>query len=231
MTNNQKEHCLHHTLYQRITTHKTALIVRYLTKKFLHEYIRGELLTYDRRVTVDDKEFSLFFIDTPGTNTLANLEKQEIMENVDGYVIVYSITDRKSFMTSKEMLRSLHHGFEIVGHSPVCLIGNKLDLNHMTKVTQEEGESVSKFYPNVEFRECSAAEGVKSVEFAFNEFLKTVARSKDSKKHMNSNSLTVSKSPSPRRHSAGNSALSHWWRRPRSSSACEHNRQDRTYTM
>ncbi|GFR32529.1 ras-related and estrogen-regulated growth inhibitor-like protein, partial [Trichonephila clavata] len=109
------------------------LIVRYLTKKYLHEYIRGELLTYDRRVTVDDKEYSLFFIDTPGTNTLANLAKQEIMENVDGFVVVYSITDRKSFMTSKEMLRSLHHGFEIVGHSPVCLIGNKLDLNHLTK--------------------------------------------------------------------------------------------------
>ncbi|GFS71273.1 ras-related and estrogen-regulated growth inhibitor-like protein [Trichonephila clavipes] len=58
-----------------------------------------------------------------------------------------------------------------------------------------------------------------------------VAKSKDSKKRMTSNSLTVSKSPSPRRHSAGNSALSHWWRRPRSSSACEHNRQDRTYNM
>ncbi|GFT39526.1 ras-related and estrogen-regulated growth inhibitor-like protein [Nephila pilipes] len=54
------------------------------------------------------------------------------MENVDGYVVVYSITDRKSFKTSKEMLRSLNHGFEIVGYSPVCLIGNKLDLNHMT---------------------------------------------------------------------------------------------------
>ncbi|GFS71251.1 ras-related and estrogen-regulated growth inhibitor-like protein [Trichonephila clavipes] len=171
-----------------------TLIVRYLTKKYLHEYIRGELLTYDRRVTVDDKEYSLFFIDTPGTprsrslrlsslwttqesferssicfrdgcsecgkkgfspnakpsfmkaneslwlagpstllkNTLANLAKQEIIENVDGYVVVYSITDRKSFMTSNEMLRSLHHGFEIVGYSPVCLIGNKLDLNHLT---------------------------------------------------------------------------------------------------
>ncbi|GFY37412.1 ras-related and estrogen-regulated growth inhibitor-like protein [Trichonephila inaurata madagascariensis] len=99
------------------------------------------------------------------------------------------------------------------------------------KVTQEEGERVSKFYPNVEFKECSAAEGFHSVEVVFNDFLKTVAKSKDSKKHMTSNSLTVSKSPSPRRHSAGNSALSHWWRRPRSSSACEHNRQDRTYTM
>ncbi|GFT39522.1 ras-related and estrogen-regulated growth inhibitor-like protein [Nephila pilipes] len=99
------------------------------------------------------------------------------------------------------------------------------------KVSQEEGESASKYYPNVEFRECSAAEGVHSVEVAFNEFLKTVAKSKDSKKRLTPNHLTVSKSPSPRRHSAGNSALSHWWRRPRSSSACEQNRQDRTYTM
>ncbi|KAG8189329.1 hypothetical protein JTE90_021835 [Oedothorax gibbosus] len=212
-----------------------ALIVRYLTKKYLHEYIRGELLTYERRVSVDDKEYSLLFYDTPGMvkgNKLENFERKEILQNVDGYVVVYSITDRNSFITGKEIISSLYHSFEIVGYTPVCMLGNKQDLNHMTKVTQEEAETVSKFYyPHVYFRECSAAECLQSVELAFNEFLKLVAKKKDKKKYISPNTLTVNRSPSPRRHSAGNSSLSSWWRRPRSSSACEQTRKDRTYTM
>ncbi|KAF8785697.1 Ras-like protein family member 11B like protein [Argiope bruennichi] len=47
---------------------KTALIVRFLTKKYVHEYIRGELHTYDRRVTVENRDFDIVLIDTPGSS-------------------------------------------------------------------------------------------------------------------------------------------------------------------
>ncbi|XP_055928160.1 ras-related and estrogen-regulated growth inhibitor-like protein [Argiope bruennichi] len=270
---------------------KTALIVRFLTKKYVHEYIRGELHTYDRRVTVENRDFDIVLIDTPGSISLANMDQHKILDEVDGFVLVYSITDADSFRTSMEMLRMLRLGFKAVGNSPVCLIGNKTDLLHITQVPTAEGASASESFPFVEFRECSAADELESVQTAFNEFLKTVlkralsqvhdvanffdsrsaleerqclqttvfmqdgattyirrqmarrkenkSQNKKDKQNLHANHLTVSKTPSPRRHSAGNSGISNWFRRPRSSSASDQNRQraqsadrtERTNTM
>lgn len=43
-----------------------ALIVRFLTKKYLPEYSHGNITCYERTIQMDDKEISVRIIDTPG---------------------------------------------------------------------------------------------------------------------------------------------------------------------
>ncbi|XP_054722157.1 ras-related and estrogen-regulated growth inhibitor-like protein [Uloborus diversus] len=209
---------------------KTALIVRFLTRKYLPEYTHGNITCYERNILIDDKDVSIRIIDTSGKETYSSLEKQDIFHHVDGFLVVYSVTDKTSFVTGGEMLKQLHQDFSTKGAYPVALIANKTDLTHLRIINTIEGQRLALIYPRCSFYECSAAGDPKNVDVAFREFIREVMQSKDSKKHLHVNSSLTVKSPNPRRNSAGNSTLSSWWKRPRSSSACE-NRQDRTFTM
>lgn len=44
-----------------------ALIVRFLTRKYLPEYTHGNITCYERAILLDEKEVSVRIIDTPGT--------------------------------------------------------------------------------------------------------------------------------------------------------------------
>ncbi|TRY76682.1 hypothetical protein TCAL_10359 [Tigriopus californicus] len=118
---------------------KSALTVRYLTKRFI-----GEYRSHAEIIDVSDQP-----------NAPWNLPINRIRSS-DAAIVVYSITDRNSFHIAREaldVLATLTPPVEI----PVLLMANKIDLNHLRKVSISEGRELSRQY-NTAFHEVSVAD-------------------------------------------------------------------------
>ena len=92
----------------------------------------------------------------------------------DGLMLVYSITDRKSF----EDVQDLHN--LIIPYKQkivVMIVGNKSDLEHERQVAEAEGTSLAETLKCL-FLECSASEGYPRIAEAFHELYKEVIKRK-----------------------------------------------------
>ncbi|XP_076348251.1 ras-related and estrogen-regulated growth inhibitor-like protein [Tachypleus tridentatus] len=162
--------------------------------------------------------------------SFTSLKSKGLLEGADGFVVVYSITDKRSFLKAREVIKLLNEDLGQGGQTPVALIGNKEDLSHYRAVCAKEGQRIALLYPRCSFHECSAAREAENVELAFEELLCQVLISKERRRRLSAFSVLTPKIQNPRRNSAGNSTLSNWWRKNRPNP--EHEvRQDRTFTM
>ncbi|XP_061816869.1 ras-like protein family member 11A-like isoform X2 [Nerophis lumbriciformis] len=128
---------------------KTALIVRFLTKRFIGDYEANTGALYSRKVTLDGEEVSLQIQDTPCVALQDDAEGLYCQEQInrsiywaDGYVLVFSITDHSSYRTIQPLyqhVRRIHPS----GNIPVMLIGNKSDLLRARQVPADEGETLA----------------------------------------------------------------------------------------
>lgn len=77
--------------------------------------------------------------------------------NAMGILLIYDITKRESFENLERWLK------EIEDHSEqgvtISLVGNKLDLNHLRQITEQEGKEFMKKYHLNHFQEVSAYDG------------------------------------------------------------------------
>ncbi|XP_064480939.1 ras-related and estrogen-regulated growth inhibitor-like protein [Ornithodoros turicata] len=214
---------------------KTALVVRFLTRKYLPEYCHGTVTHYERTVVANGKAVGVRLTDTSGKESFTSLKAKGLLEGVDGYIVVYSITDKRSFFKSRELLKLLHEDFVSESRVPMALIGNKDDLAHFRAISTMEGQRVSLAYPRCVFHEVSAAREADNVHAAVHDFLREVMQSKEQRRHLSAFSVLSLRSGGSaggsRRGSIGNSALGSWWRRSRCSTSQVQNRQDRTFTM
>lgn len=92
----------------------------------------------------------------------------------DGLMLVYSITDRKSF----EALGDLYNLIVPFKHKPAAVIvGNKSDLEHERQVSEAEGALLAETLKCM-FFECSASEGYPKIAEAFHELYREVMKRK-----------------------------------------------------
>uniref|UniRef100_A0A8C6LEZ8 small monomeric GTPase n=1 Tax=Nothobranchius furzeri TaxID=105023 RepID=A0A8C6LEZ8_NOTFU len=151
---------------------KTALIVRFLTKRFIGDYEANTGALYSRKVTLDGEEVSLQIQDTPCV-ALQSLKSISIYW-ADGYVLVFSITDNSSYRTIQPLyqhIRRIHPS----GNIPVILVGNKSDLLRARQVPVDEGETLATSLGGVYF-EASARENHEGVHAAFIHLCQEVIR-------------------------------------------------------
>ncbi|KAG7495812.1 ras family member 11A [Solea senegalensis] len=151
---------------------KTALIVRFLTKRFIGDYEANTGALYSRKVTLDGEEVSLQIQDTPCVALQDDAEGLYCQEQInrsiywaDGYVLVFSITDHSSYRTIQPLyqhVRRIHPS----GNIPVILVGNKSDLLRARQVPVDEGEALAASLGGVYF-EASARENHDGVHAAF----------------------------------------------------------------
>ncbi|XP_054877274.1 ras-like protein family member 11A-like isoform X2 [Poeciliopsis prolifica] len=128
---------------------KTALIVRFLTKRFIGDYEANTGALYSRKVTMDGEEVSLQIQDTPCVALQDDAEGLYCQEQInrsiywaDGYVLVFSITDNSSYRTIQPLyqhIRRIHPS----GNIPVILVGNKSDLLRARQVPAEDGDTLA----------------------------------------------------------------------------------------
>uniref|UniRef100_A0A1B0D6F0 small monomeric GTPase n=1 Tax=Phlebotomus papatasi TaxID=29031 RepID=A0A1B0D6F0_PHLPP len=92
----------------------------------------------------------------------------EAVQWADGLLLVYSITDRRSFNYIRRTRGNLQQETP-----PVVLVGNKVDMIHGRQVSTEEGEILAKDF-ECKFSEVSAAEHVGQVADTFHELCREV---------------------------------------------------------
>lgn len=68
--------------------------------------------------------------------------RDQYMRCGEGFIICYSVTDRRSFQEASEY-RKLIGRVRLTQDIPLVLIANKLDLQHQRTVTTEEGRSLA----------------------------------------------------------------------------------------
>ncbi|XP_020499440.1 ras-like protein family member 11B [Labrus bergylta] len=185
---------------------KTALVVRFLTRRFIGDYERNAGNLYSREVQVDSEQVTIQVQDTPGvemTDNCVSLPDHVAcsIQWADAVVLVYSVTDRRSF----DLIEQLHQLVVRAGGTnmpPVILLANKSDLLHLRRVDSQQGPLLAGTL-GCSFYEVSASEDYSQVHHAFHRLCCQLAKqpppptSNSSSSHANSASTATEKRRSP----------------------------------
>ncbi|XP_064494337.1 GTP-binding protein Rit1 isoform X2 [Pseudopipra pipra] len=109
---------------------------------------------YKIRIRIDDEPANLDILDTAGQAEFTAMRDQ-YMRAGEGFIICYSITDRRSFHEVREF-RQLIYRVRRTDDTPAVLVGNKSDLAQLRQVSKEEGSALAREF-NCPFFETSAA--------------------------------------------------------------------------
>eukprot|EP00486_Rosalina_sp_Unknown_P012608 CAMPEP_0201591918 /NCGR_PEP_ID=MMETSP0190_2-20130828/189956_1 /ASSEMBLY_ACC=CAM_ASM_000263 /TAXON_ID=37353 /ORGANISM="Rosalina sp." /LENGTH=145 /DNA_ID=CAMNT_0048050453 /DNA_START=73 /DNA_END=507 /DNA_ORIENTATION=+ len=124
---------------------KSALTIRLVTDNFLDEYDPTIEDSYRKQVQIDGQPALLDILDTAGQEEFSSMQDQWMREG-KGFLLVYSITSRQTFdevaMLRDKILRTKDDdtGTEV----PICLAGNKCDLEESRQVPTSEGQELAK---------------------------------------------------------------------------------------
>ncbi|XP_069842637.1 ras-like protein family member 11A-like [Dendropsophus ebraccatus] len=160
---------------------KTALVVRFLTKRFIGDYEANTGALYSRKVTIDGEQISLQVQDTPYVSIEEDADsiccQEQINRSIywaDGFVLVFSITDYNSYRVIRPLyqhLRKIHPNTKI----PVLLVGNKADLLRARQVESDEGLQLANELTGT-YAEVSARENYEGVYGAFYQLCQEVGK-------------------------------------------------------
>jgi Ras-related protein Rab-6A len=146
---------------------KTSLINKYITDSFNENYqptLGVNIVTKDIRIEEINSNVRLLLWDIAG-QAKYELTRKMFFQGCSGALFVYDKTRYSTFehITSKWVEDFIKFGKP---DGVYILIGNKLDLKDSTKVSSEEGKSLSREINAADFIETSAKYG-ENVEKAF----------------------------------------------------------------
>ncbi|XP_029140088.1 ras-related and estrogen-regulated growth inhibitor-like protein [Protobothrops mucrosquamatus] len=160
---------------------KSALTVRFLTRRFIGEYGNIEsIYNHNMKVAGQRASFSIWDSACPQVDNLQSCLNEKQLHWADGFLIVYSICDRASFAFARHQLHWLRRCSKRRNgrrRAPIVLVGNKRDLQHQRAVSSEEGRLLA-LSTNSGFFEISTAETYHGSLVVFNELLNLVQDSK-----------------------------------------------------
>uniref|UniRef100_A0A3B3VCL7 small monomeric GTPase n=1 Tax=Poecilia latipinna TaxID=48699 RepID=A0A3B3VCL7_9TELE len=154
---------------------KTALTVRFLTRRFIGEY--GDSI-YSRVDRVDGQEICINIWDSQVRCSFSDKQLQW----ADGMVLVYDICDRASFEVVRQQLQLIRRSRKM-SMAPVVIVGNKRDLQHRRSVSGEEGYLLA-MTERCGFFEVSAAETYHGVLLVFHRLVDLVRETRALRKSM-----------------------------------------------
>uniref|UniRef100_A0A672QGW4 small monomeric GTPase n=1 Tax=Sinocyclocheilus grahami TaxID=75366 RepID=A0A672QGW4_SINGR len=179
---------------------KTALVVRFLTKRFMVTTRETSVSNlYNREVQIDGEQVAIQVQDTPGVEVNANGlsftdQVSRFIQWADAVVMVYSVTDCRSF----DLIGQLH---QLVTRThtdrslPIILVANKADLRHVRHVDAQEGPLLASAL-GCSFYEVSASEDYSQVHGAFHRLCVDLAKQQP-QTHVNAATSGTEKKRSP----------------------------------
>ncbi|XP_036395154.1 ras-related and estrogen-regulated growth inhibitor-like protein [Megalops cyprinoides] len=161
---------------------KSALTVRFLTRRFIGEYGDIESI-YNHNDKVDGREISFNIWDSLYPQNCETTESitEKQLQWADGLILVYSICDRSSFDVVRQQVHLIRQAKKTSGMSPIIIVGNKRDLQHRRTVSSEEGRLLA-LSADCGFFEISAAETYHGVLLVFHELLDLIREARALKK-------------------------------------------------
>jgi small GTP-binding protein len=173
---------------------KTCFILKYTENFFQELYLTTVGIDFKiKNETINNKQYKLFLYDTTGQEKYKSIALN-IIKNAQGIILMYDITNKNSFESIPEWIRSIK---DAKGDNfPMILLGNKLDKEDIRIVSEKDGKDLAKEY-NMEFFETSNKDGTNIQEAGralVNEILKSQENDiKDSFISKSSNNSKLSK--------------------------------------
>lgn len=153
---------------------KSALTVKFLTKRFISEYDPHLEDIYSSEEIVDQQPVVVRVMDTYDQDGPVNPERY--LSWASGFIVVYSIDNLRSFKVCQKYLDTLAvHNKTFKPDTPVVLLGNKLDMDRYRQVSKSEGEDLASRFGCL-FYEVSACMDFLSVQQVFHEAVRRARR-------------------------------------------------------
>ncbi|XP_018025868.1 ras-related and estrogen-regulated growth inhibitor [Hyalella azteca] len=163
---------------------KSALVVRYLTRRFIGEYSAHQEHLYQHTADFASSQVTLEILDSAGDEKDGDRHEANIRW-ADVFLLVYSVTDRCSFddcSRAKFLINYNKRRRKITGNAtkdpreeaPVLLVANKKDLPGDRMVTTDEGIRRSRDIGCRAFHEISARESIDEVQEVFTNAIRLV---------------------------------------------------------
>ncbi len=144
------------------TVGKTCFLMKYTDKTFQDIHMATIGLDYRLKTMKlkSGKNIKLQIWDTAGQERFKSMSVN-VIKNVEGLILTYSIASRESFNNLESWLKQLNDADDL-SKKPIIIVGNKSDLEDSREVSKEEGKKFAKNH-GYNFYETSAktAEGVK----------------------------------------------------------------------
>ncbi len=134
---------------------KTSILLKYVDGYFPTIYVATIGVEYKvKKITINGVDINLHIWDTAGQERFRSITKS-FMQNADGIIYVYDITQRESFNNLKTWIRESDQATQ--GFKKI-IVGNKIDLENNRKIGKDV---VQKFCEenNIKGVEMSAKEG------------------------------------------------------------------------
>ncbi|XP_041707663.1 GTP-binding protein GEM-like [Coregonus clupeaformis] len=109
----------------------------------------------EQTITVDGEKATVTLVDNWDSEDEGGSSQDQCIQTGDAYLLVYSITDRSSFLQASELRISLRQ-HRPAHHTPIILVGNKCDLVRRREVSITEGRACAAVF-DCKFIETSAA--------------------------------------------------------------------------
>ncbi|XP_028043629.1 GTP-binding protein Rit2 [Bombyx mandarina] len=121
---------------------KSAVTLQFVSHSFLDYHDPTIEDSYQQQAVIDGEPALLDILDTAGQVEFTAMREQ-YMRCGEGFVLCYSVTDRRSFRAAAEYRRLLAQA-RPSERLPLVLVGNKLDLApRLRQVTTEEGKELA----------------------------------------------------------------------------------------
>ncbi|KAL1233589.1 Ras-like protein family member [Trichinella spiralis] len=135
---------------------KSALTVKFMTKRYIGEYDPNMEDTYCKQITINGNECMLWIMDTVEGSGKSS---SRYVSWADVFLVLYSVTNRDSFEYAEKLLKEIHSHDHSVCVRPhiVCLIGNKIDLDRYRQVSKNQGAIMATMY-SAKFYEINVTE-------------------------------------------------------------------------
>jgi len=117
---------------------KSSLTLQFMYEDFVEEYEPTKADSYRKTIPLDDHEIILDIMDTAGQEEYASV-RDNYLRSGDGFLCVFSITDRSSFTNTAEIREQILRVNSEKQDIPIILVGNKADLEEHREVSEEEG--------------------------------------------------------------------------------------------
>jgi len=159
---------------------KSAMTRRYVQGVFVQDYDPTIEDAYRKNAMIDRDQCVLDILDTAGQEDYTALRSTWMRER-DGFLLVFSLTDRSTFeglYPFVEQLQAIHE--DEISPPPIILVGNKSDLIAERQVRREEGQRWADQYGNSIYVECSALSG-EQIDLCFENLVREIRKRRKGK--------------------------------------------------
>ncbi|CAG2102559.1 unnamed protein product [Medioppia subpectinata] len=167
---------------------KSALTIQFFQKMFVTDYDPTIEDSYLQHTEVDAEWCVLDVLDTAGQEEFSAMREQYMRKGRrsglaatdlivcrfpgDGFLLVYSVTDKQSFENIRHFFTQILRVKDRDSY-PMLLAANKVDLVHLRKVTEEQGREMAAQL-KVPYIETSAKDPPLNVDAAFHEVVRII---------------------------------------------------------